>query len=42
VTADEHRRLSRIDGGEKYSLAGMAVYDMLSETKVVPELEWSV
>jgi hypothetical protein len=40
VTADEHRSLSRIDGGEKYRIAGITVYDMLYETKVVPELEW--
>ncbi len=40
VTADEHRKLSKIDGGEKYRLAGVTVYDMLDETKVVPELMW--
>jgi hypothetical protein len=40
VTADEHNRLSRTDGGEKYRIAGIAVYDMLDETTVVPEVEW--
>lgn len=40
VTADEHRSLSPIDGGEKYRVAGITVYDMLYGTKVVPELEW--
>ena len=42
VTADEHRALRLVDGGEKYRLAGIAVYDMFDETKIVPELKWGV
>jgi hypothetical protein len=40
VTADEHKRISKIDGEKKYRIAGITVYDMLYGTKVVPELEW--
>jgi hypothetical protein len=40
VTVDEHNRLSKIDGGEKYRIAGITVYDMLDETTVLPETEW--
>src|SRR5258708_3462133 len=30
LTADEHKTLNRIDGGEKYRRAGIIVYDMLN------------
>ena len=42
VTADEHRSLRLIDGGEKYRVAGITVYDMLDETKVTLEQLWTV
>jgi len=38
LTADEHRSLANIDGGKKYTLAGVTVYDMLDEKKVEPDL----
>ena len=43
VTADEHTRLNRSksDGGEKYRIAGVCVYDMLDGKQVAAELEWS-
>ena len=43
VTADEHARLTRSksDGGEKYRIAGVSVYDMLDGKQVAAELEWA-
>ena len=36
VTEDEHQRLNRveIDGWEKYRIVGIAIYDMLTETRL--------
>jgi len=40
LSADEHRSVSDIDGGRKYSLAGITVYDMCDHTEVDPEALW--
>jgi hypothetical protein len=36
VTEDEHQRLNRVEiyGWERYRIAGIAIYDMLTETKL--------
>lgn len=42
VTADEHKELTRCksNGGEKYRIIGISVYDMLDGKQMAPELEW--
>ena len=40
LTADEHRLVSDIDGGKKYTLAGVTVYDMCDQTEVDSEALW--
>ncbi len=40
LTADEHRSVSNIDGGKKYKLAGIKVYDMCHQAEVDPESLW--